>query len=76
MVIGALVMVHLNKLSYIRHLRLPGAYRELVDLIKLKQQINDLARGASKKVLPPAQLPFILGNGLEVAVKGSKGRRE
>ena len=74
-VIGDMVMAHLKKLDYIAYIRFASIYREFADITRLKQEVDNLARGDSRRV-PSAQLPLYPENGLEVVVKESKVKRK
>ena len=67
-VIGDMVMAHLKKLDYIAYIRFASIYREFADITRLKQEVDNLARGDSRQV-PSAQLPLLPENELEIAVK-------
>jgi len=74
-VIGDMVMTHLKKLDYIAYIRFASIYREFADITRLKQEVDNLARGDSRMV-PSAQLPLLPDNGLEIAVKENRVRRK
>ena len=74
-VIGDMVMAHLKKLDYIAYIRFASIYREFADITRLKQEVDNLARGDSRQV-PSAQLPLLPEDELEVVVKGSRGKRK
>ena len=58
-VIGDMVMAHLKKLDYIAYIRFASIYREFADITRLKQEVDNLARGDSRQV-HSAQLPLSL----------------
>ena len=74
-VIGDMVMTHLKKLDYIAYIRFASIYREFADITRLKQEVDNLARGDSM-IVPSAQLPLLPDNGLEIAVKENRVRRK
>jgi transcriptional repressor NrdR len=74
-VIGDMVMAHLKPLDHIAYIRFASVYREFADITKLKQEVDNLARGESKAV-PSTQLSLLPECEFEVAVRGSTGRRK
>ena len=74
-VIGDMVMAHLKKIDQIAYIRFASVYRDFADITRLKQEVDNLARGESK-VVPSAQLPLLPDQGLEVVVKASRGQRK
>ena len=44
-VIGDMVMAHLKKLDHIAYIRFASVYREFADITRLKQEVDNLARG-------------------------------
>ena len=49
-VIGDMVMTHLKQLDHIAYIRFASVYREFADITKLKQEVDNLARGESGAV--------------------------
>jgi transcriptional repressor NrdR len=74
-IIGDMVMEQLKTLDHIAYIRFASVYREFADITKLKQEVDNLARGAGRAV-PSAQLLLIPENELEVAETAIKGRRK
>jgi transcriptional repressor NrdR len=74
-VIGDMVMGHLKKIDQIAYIRFASVYRDFADITRLKQEVDNLARGESKAV-PSAQLPLLTDQGLEVVVKAGRGQRK
>jgi transcriptional repressor NrdR len=74
-VIGDLVMGHLKKIDQIAYIRFASVYRDFADITRLKQEVDNLARGEIK-VVPSAQLPLLPDHGLEVVVKSGRGQRK
>jgi len=74
-VIGDMVMTKLKQIDQIAYIRFASVYREFADITRLKQEVDNLARGESK-VVPSAQLPLLPDQGLEVVVKASRGQRK
>ena len=74
-IIGDMVMTHLKQLDYIAYIRFASVYREFADITKLKQEVDNLARGESGMV-PSAQLPLLPESDFEVVVQGSRGKRK
>ena len=74
-VIGDMVMTHLKKIDHIAYIRFASVYREFADITKLKQEVDNLARGESGAV-PSAQLPLLPESEFVVAVQGSSGKRK
>jgi transcriptional repressor NrdR len=72
-VIGDMVMSHLKKLDHIAYIRFASVYREFADITRLKQEVDNLARGAGHTV-PAAQLPLLPENELDAGKTLSKGR--
>jgi len=63
--IGDMVMAHLKKIDHIAYIRFASIYRDFADITRLKQEVDNLARGESKAV-PSAQLPLLPESELEV----------
>jgi transcriptional repressor NrdR len=74
-VIGDMVMGHLKKIDQIAYIRFASIYRDFADITRLKQEVDNLARGESKTV-PSAQLPLLPEIELEVGVQASRGKRK
>ena len=74
-VIGDMVMANLKKIDQIAYIRFASIYRDFADITRLKQEVDNLARGESKAV-PSAQLPLLPENELEVAVQAGRGKRK
>jgi transcriptional repressor NrdR len=74
-IIGDMVMEQLKTLDHIAYIRFASVYREFADITKLKQEVDNLARGAGRAV-PSSQLQLIPENELEVAETAIKGRRK
>ena len=74
-VIGDMVMANLKKIDHIAYIRFASVYRDFADITRLKQEVDNLARGESKAI-PSAQLPLLPENELEVAVQAGRGKRK
>jgi transcriptional repressor NrdR len=74
-VIGDMVMGHLKKIDQIAYIRFASIYRDFADITRLKQEVDNLARGESKAV-PSAQLPLLPESELEVTAKAGRGKRK
>ena len=74
-VIGDMVMAHLKKIDQIAYIRFASIYRDFADITRLKQEVDNLARGESKAV-PSAQLPLLPESELEVTAKAGRGKRK
>ena len=74
-VIGDMVMGHLKKIDQIAYIRFASVYRDFADITRLKQEVDNLARGEIK-VVPSAQLPLLPDQGLVVGVKAGRGQRK
>ena len=74
-VIGDMVMANLKKIDQIAYIRFASVYRDFADITRLKQEVDNLARGESKAV-PSAQLPLLPESELEVAVQAGRGKRK
>jgi transcriptional repressor NrdR len=74
-VIGDMVMANLKKIDQIAYIRFASVYRDFADITRLKQEVDNLARGESKAI-PSAQLPLLPENELEVAVQAGRGKRK
>ena len=74
-VIGDMVMANLKKIDQIAYIRFASVYRDFADITRLKQEVDNLARGESKAV-PSAQLPLLPESELEVAVQEGRGKRK
>jgi transcriptional repressor NrdR len=74
-VIGDMVMGHLKKIDQIAYIRFASIYRDFADITRLKQEVDNLARGESKAV-PSAQLPLLPESELEVTAKADRGKRK
>ena len=57
-VIGDMVMGHLKQIDQIAYIRFASVYRDFADITRLKQEVDNLARGEIKGV-PSAQLPLL-----------------
>ena len=57
-VIGDMVMGHLKQIDQIAYIRFASIYRDFADITRLKQEVDNLARGEIK-VVPSAQLPLL-----------------
>jgi transcriptional repressor NrdR len=57
-VIGDMVMGHLKQIDQIAYIRFASVYRDFADITRLKQEVDNLARGEIK-VVPSAQLPLL-----------------
>ena len=73
--IGDMVMAHLKKIDHIAYIRFASIYRDFADITRLKQEVDNLARGESKAV-PSAQLPLLPESELEVTAKAGRGKRK
>jgi transcriptional repressor NrdR len=74
-VIGDMVMTQLKKIDHIAYIRFASVYRDFADITKLKQEVDNLARGASRAV-PAGQLPLLPENELEIVPGGSRVRQK
>jgi transcriptional repressor NrdR len=74
-VIGDMVMGHLKQIDQIAYIRFASIYRDFADITRLKQEVDNLARGEIK-VVPSAQLPLLPDQGLVVGVKAGRGQRK
>ncbi len=74
-VIGDMVRANLRKIDHIAYIRFASVYRDFADITRLKQEVDNLARGESKAV-PSAQLPLLPESELEVAVQAGRGKRK
>ena len=68
-------MANLKKIDQIAYIRFASVYRDFADITRLKQEVDNLARGESKAI-PSAQLPLLPENELEVAVQAGRGKRK
>ena len=72
-IIGDMVMASLKQIDQIAYIRFASVYRDFADITKLKQEVDNLARGNGHSV-PAAQLPLIPDNETPVAETGSRGK--
>jgi len=68
-----MVMASLKQIDQIAYIRFASVYRDFADITKLKQEVDNLARGNGRSV-PAAQLPLIPDNETPVAETGSRGK--
>ena len=74
-VIGDMVMGHLKKIDQIAYIRFASVYRDFADITKLKQEVDNLARGNGRNV-PAEQLPLIPENEPTVVETASLGKHK
>jgi transcriptional repressor NrdR len=74
-IIGDMVMTRLKQIDQIAYIRFASVYRDFADITRLKQEVDNLARGEIK-VVPSAQLPLLPDQGLVVGVKAGRGQRK
>ena len=74
-VIGDMVMTGLKQIDQIAYIRFASVYRDFADITKLKQEVDNLARGISRAI-PAAQLPLQPVDETEIAEAGSRGKRK
>src|SRR5208283_4440665 len=74
-VIGDMVMTKLKQIDQIAYIRFASVYRDFADITKLKQEVDNLARGISHAV-PAEQLPLLPENETEIVELGSRGKRK
>jgi transcriptional repressor NrdR len=72
-IIGDMVMASLKQIDQIAYIRFASVYRDFADITKLKQEVDNLARGNGRSV-PAEQLPLIPDNETPVAETGSRGK--
>ncbi len=75
-VIGDMVMTRLKNIDQIAYIRFASVYRDFADITRLKQEVDSLAVGAVRAMIPSAQLPLLPENELEVVTKGSREKRK
>ena len=74
-VIGDMVMTGLKQIDQIAYIRFASVYRDFADITKLKQEVDNLARGISRAI-PAAQLTLLPEDETEIAEAGSRGKRK
>ncbi|MGP8079044.1 MAG: transcriptional regulator NrdR [Dehalococcoidales bacterium] len=74
-VIGDMVMTKLKQIDQIAYIRFASVYRDFADITKLKQEVDNLARGISRTI-PAEQLPLLPENETEIMELGSRGKRK
>ena len=75
-IIGDMVMANLKQIDQIAYIRFASVYRDFADITKLKQEVDNLARGTGRPV-PAAQLPLIPDNEpVAVVETGSRGKQK
>jgi transcriptional repressor NrdR len=70
-----MVMTGLKQIDQIAYIRFASVYRDFADITKLKQEVDNLARGISRAI-PAAQLPLLPEDEIEIAEAGSRGKRK
>jgi transcriptional repressor NrdR len=74
-IIGDMVMNSLKQIDQIAYIRFASVYRDFADITKLKQEVDNLARGIGRSV-PAEQLPLIPENEPTVVETESRGKRK
>ena len=74
-IIGDMVMNSLKQIDQIAYIRFASVYRDFADITKLKQEVDNLARGIGRSV-PAEQLPLIPENEPSVVETESRGKRK
>ena len=74
-IIGDMVMTRLKQIDQIAYIRFASVYRDFADITKLKQEVDNLARGIGRSV-PAEQLPLIPENEPTVVETESRGKRK
>ena len=74
-IIGDMVMTSLKQIDQIAYIRFASVYRDFADITKLKQEVDNLARGIGRSV-PTEQLPLIPENESTVVETESRGKRK
>jgi transcriptional repressor NrdR len=74
-IIGDMVMTSLKQIDQIAYIRFASVYRDFADITKLKQEVDNLARGIGRSV-PAEQLPLIPENESTVVETESRGKRK
>jgi transcriptional repressor NrdR len=74
-IIGDMVMTRLKQIDQIAYIRFASVYRDFADITKLKQEVDNLARGIGRSV-PAEQLPLIPENESTVVETESRGKRK
>jgi len=74
-IIGDMVMTSLKQIDQIAYIRFASVYRDFADITKLKQEVDNLARGMGRSV-PAEQLPLIPENEPSVVETESRGKRK
>ena len=74
-IIGDMVMTSLKQIDQIAYIRFASVYRDFADITKLKQEVDNLARGIGRSV-PAEQLPLIPENEPSVVETESRGKRK
>ena len=74
-IIGDMVMTSLKQIDQIAYIRFASVYRDFADITKLKQEVDNLARGMSRSV-PAEQLTLIPENEPTVVETESRGKRK
>ena len=74
-IIGDMVMTRLKQIDQIAYIRFASVYRDFADITKLKQEVDNLARGMSRSV-PAEQLTLIPENEPTVVETESRGKRK
>ena len=72
-IVGDMVMASLKQIDQIAYIRFASVYRDFADITKLKQEVDNLARGNGRSI-PAAQLPLIPDNETPVVETGSRGK--
>jgi transcriptional repressor NrdR len=73
--IGDMVMTSLKQIDQIAYIRFASVYRDFADITKLKQEVDNLARGINRGV-PAEQLPLLPENETEIVEAGSRSKRK
>jgi transcriptional repressor NrdR len=74
-IIGDMVMNSLKQIDQIAYIRFASVYRDFADITKLKQEVDNLARGMGRSV-PAEQLTLIPENEPTVVETESRGKRK
>ena len=74
-IIGDMVMTSLKQIDQIAYIRFASVYRDFADITRLKQEVDNLARGVGRSVAAE-QLPLIPENEPPVVETESRGKRK
>jgi transcriptional repressor NrdR len=74
-IIGDMVMNSLKQIDQIAYIRFASVYRDFADITRLKQEVDNLARGVGRSVAAE-QLPLIPENEPPFVETESRGKRK